>query len=255
MKQSIKNIATTLDQAAFSAKATQQVSQYQDISLANAYAIQAISLNHRFDRGEKLTGYKLGFTSRAKMEQMGVHDIIWGRLTDEMDIQPGQDLQRKKHIHPRAEPEIAFLIKQRINRLISLEEATDFLEGVAGAIEVIDSRYENFKFSLEDVVADNCSSAAYRIGEWLPPTTSVQDLGISLKINQEVVQTGNSNAILGNPMESLVEMSRMAQKYGVIIEPGAVILAGAATSAVHIHAGDKVAAHFDNLGTVEFQVA
>ena len=254
MKQLMKNIATTLDQAAFTAIATQQVSQYQAISLDNAYEIQAISLNHRFDRGEILTGYKLGFTSRAKMEQMGIHDIIWGRLTDEMDIQPAQNLQRKKHIHPRAEPEIAFLIKQRIDRLITLEEATDFLEGVASAIEVIDSRYENFKFSLEDVVADNCSSAAYRIGEWLPPTTSVKDLGITLKINQEVVQTGNSNAILGNPMESLVEMSRMAQKYGVIIEPGAVILAGAATSAVHIHAGDKVEAHFDNLGTVEFQV-
>ena len=254
MKQQLKDTAFTLDYAAFSATATQQVSQREVINLNHAYAIQALSLQYRFDRGENLTGYKLGFTSRAKMEQMGVHDIIWGRLTDEMQIQANTPLQRKKFIHPRVEPEIAFLIKKRIDRVITLAEATDFLEGVAGALEVIDSRYENFKFSLEDVVADNCSSAAYLIGEWLPPTTTVNDLSISLKINEKVAQTGNSSAILGNPLESLVEMSRMANKYGVTIEAGAVILAGAATSAVHIHTGDKIEATFQNLGVVKFEV-
>lgn len=254
MQQDLKNIATVLDQAAKTAKATQQVSQRQPISLDDAYAIQALSIQHRLDRGEKLTGYKLGFTSRAKMEQMGVHDIIWGRLTDQMQLLNDTPLIRKNYIHPRVEPEIAFLVKQRIDRTLSLDEVTDFIDGVAAALEVIDSRYENFKFSLEDVVADNCSSTAYTLGKWLSPSTAVNGLAISMQINGQEVQAGSSEAILGNPLESLVEMSRMAAKYGVTIEAGAVILAGAATSAVHLQTGDEVIATFEGLGTVKLAV-
>lgn len=254
MKQSMKNIAKILDQAAFTAKATQQVSIGQAISLADAYAIQAISLARRHERGEKLTGFKLGFTSKAKMEQMGVHEIIWGRLTNQMEVKQNGNLIRAQFIHPRVEPEIAFLIGKQIDRPITLAEATDFLDGVAGALEVIDSRYQNFKFSFEDVIADNCSSAAYTIGEWQPPSTPINNLAISLTINDKVVQQGNANAILGNPMESLIEIARMLSAQGIIIERGMVILAGAATSAVHIHPADKIEGLFETLGNVRLNV-
>ncbi len=254
MKQHLKNIAYTLDQAAFLAKSTQQISSNQTISLTEAYEIQATSLENRYKRGEKLTGYKLGFTSKAKMEQMGVHDIIWGRLTDKMAIKQDQALSRVAFIHPRVEPEIAFLIGKRIDRAITLVESTDYLAGVAGALEVIDSRYENFKFSLEDVIADNCSSAAYIIGNWLAPNTAVNDLSITLRINGKESQTGNSKAILGNPLESLVEIARILSAQGITIEPGMVILAGAATSAVHIHSRDTIEGIFENLGNVKLNV-
>ncbi|WP_020566699.1 2-keto-4-pentenoate hydratase [Neolewinella persica] len=255
MAQSIGHLATLLDQAAFSAKAIPQVSLSQEISLVEAYAIQAASLDKRYARGEKATGFKLGFTSKAKMEQMGVHEIIWGRLTDHMEVKPGDVLRKDEFIHPRVEPEIAFLISDRIDRPISLEEAPDFLAGVAGALEVIDSRYENFKFSLEDVIADNCSSAAYVIGDWMPPNTPFGAQGITLKINGEVAQQGNSNAILGNPLASLVEIARILHENGEVIESGAVILAGAATSAVYLQAGDRVEGLFEGLGTVRLTVA
>lgn len=254
MAQQIDKIATLLDQAASSAKAVSQISLGQEISLPDAYAIQAASLGKRYARGEKPTGFKLGFTSKAKMEQMGVHEIIWGRLTDAMEVKPGGALRKNEFVHPRVEPEIAFLIKTRIDRLISLEEAPSFLEGVAGALEVIDSRYENFKFSLEDVVADNCSSAAYVIGDWLPPATPFGAQEIKLQINGEVVQHGNSNAILGNPLASLVEIARILHENGEVIEAGAVILAGAATSAEYIQSGDQIEGHFEGLGTVRFTV-
>ncbi|MFT7120777.1 MAG: 2-oxo-3-hexenedioate decarboxylase [Neolewinella sp.] len=254
MAQSKSDIATTLDQASYNARATQQVSLNQEISLADAYEIQAISLNKRYERGEKQTGFKLGFTSKAKMEQMGVHDIIWGRLTDKMAIESGGHLASVDFIHPRVEPEIAFLIGKQIDSAISLEEAPDYLESVAGALEVIDSRYENFKFSLEDVIADNCSSAAYVIGEWLSPDIPFSEVGILLEINGEPAQTGNSNAILGNPLESLVEIARILTEHGEVIKPGTVILAGAATSAVYIHSGDEIVGAFENLGSVHFNV-
>ena len=255
MKQQLKNIAHTLDQAAFNAKSIQQISKTQAISLKEAYDIQKLSLENRYTRGEKLIGYKLGFTSKAKMEQMGVHDIIWGRLTDAMHVNNGGKLTRVNFIHPRVEPEIAFLLRKPLDDQITLENALDYVESVAGALEVIDSRYEKFKFSLEDVVADNCSSTAYVLGDWLPSTTSVQNLSIRLVINGEISQSGNSNAILGNPIESLVEMSRMASKYGVSVEASQVILAGAATSAVYLQIGDKVEGQFEGLGTISLEVA
>ena len=254
MKQSLKNIALTLDKAAFQAKATAQISEANSINLTQAYQIQAASLEQRHERGEQLTGFKLGFTSKAKMEQMGVHEIIWGRLTDKMEVKSGADLEKTKFIHPRVEPEIAFLIGQRIDAAITLETATNYLAGVAGALEIIDSRYENFKFSLEDVVADNCSSAAYVIGEWKTPNTPIQDVAITLEINNKSVQQGNSNAILGNPMESLVEIARILTAQGIAMEEGMIILAGAATSAVYVQPKDKIVGRFASLGTVQLNV-
>lgn len=254
MKQ-LNAFAADLDTAAHTATATTQLSDHNPVDLADAYAIQALSIDRRVDRGERIIGYKLGFTSKAKMEQMGVHDIIWGRLTDKMEIISGGVLRRDQFIHPRVEPEIAFRVSRRIEGAISLEEVFDYIDGVTCSLEVIDSRYENFKFSLEDVVADNCSSSAFVLGKWLPVETSVQNLAIAMNINGEEVQTGNSAAILGNPLDSLVQLSRMMERYDAAIEVGDVVLAGAATSAIALKLGDRVEGQFEELGTVNFTVA
>lgn len=247
-------IAETLDLASFKAKATEQISNSTAINLEQAYAIQSISIARRYIRGEKLLGLKLGFTSKAKMEQMGVHDMIWGRLTDKMFYSNGSELVIKNFIHPRAEPEIAFRISKTIDQTITLTNAKDYVDGVAVAIEVIDSRYQNFKFSLEDVVADNCSSAGFTYGDWLPTDTNIQDIKMSLSFDGEEVEKGNSNAILGNPWESFVAAARLAQENGEVLKKGAIILAGAATSAVFIKQGQKIAAHADGLGQVSLQI-
>ena len=254
MKRSIQEIGNILDQAAHSATVTQQISLSQQIDLKEAYEIQEISIDRRLERGESLTGYKLGFTSKAKMEQMGVHDLIWGRLTDNMHYKNGDSLNSEHFIHPRVEPEIAFLIGKTIDRKLELDETREYLNGVAAALEVIDSRYKNFKFSLEDVIADNCSSAAYVIGDWHPPGTAVGDLDINLTINNEQSQSGNSNAILDNPLESLVAISRILSEQGIEIKPGMVVLAGAATPASFIHKGDQIEARFEGLGIVNLSV-
>ncbi len=254
MGNKIQNIAQQLDDAAFRAKATHQIAATFQINLDDAYAIQKISLNRRYERGEVSTGYKMGFTSRAKMEQMGVHNIIWGRLTNKMEIANGNTLQRADFIHPRVEPEIAFKIKKTIDKTIAFDAVHDYIAAIAPALEIIDSRYENFKFSLEDVVADNCSSAAYVLGDWLAFDTNIQNLNIEMRINENTVQTGNSNAILGNPLESLVEASKMMEKYQEVIPEGAIVLAGAATPAVYINEGDQIKAIFEGLGELGFEV-
>lgn len=247
-------IAQILDRAALEAEAVEQISKQHPMNLEESYAIQSISLARRYVRGEKWVGMKLGFTSRAKMEQMGVHDMIWGRLTDKMQHENGGDLHFDQFIHPRAEPEIAFRVAQDIEEEVTLENAKSFVDGVAVAIEIIDSRYRNFKFSLEDVVADNCSSTAFTLGEWLPVDTPIQDIAMSLSIDGKMVQEGNSNAILGNPWESFVAAVRLARENGESLLAGSIILAGAATPAVYLAPGQEVAAEAAGLGRVSLKV-
>jgi len=127
--------------ASFNATPTGQISQSQEFNLKEAYAIQGLSIARRYVRGEKLVGLKLGFTSKAKMEQMGVHDMIWGRLTDKMQYEADSEIVKKQFIHPRAEPEIAFKIGKDITEDITLDNAAEYVSEVAVAIEIIDSRY------------------------------------------------------------------------------------------------------------------
>ncbi len=248
------SIAQELDQAAKTAIPVAQPSEKVNYSLDEAYHIQNQLIRLRLDRGEKITGYKLGFTSKAKMEQMGVHDLIWGVLTDKMEIKSGAEIQLDKYIHPRAEPEVAFKLSKDINRQLSLDELTDYIDKMAVAIEVIDSRYKNFKFSLEDVVADNCSSIGYCVGEWQDLQNDISDLSIKLKINDETVQHGSSKAILNNPFQSVVELSRLATISGLTLKAGQIILAGAATAAEWITPDSKISAELKNFGNVHFNV-
>jgi 2-oxo-3-hexenedioate decarboxylase len=245
----LNEIAKTLDAAAASAKATTQISATESFTEEQAYEIQRLSLEERYSRGEKFAGLKLGFTSFAKMEQMGVHDMIWGRLTDSMWYKSGDELPMDHFIHPRAEPEIAFLLKKDLDREISLDEIPEYIQACAPAIEVIDSRYENFKFSLEDVIADNCSSSAFVIGAWQPLPVSLNDLEISLSFDKEVMQSDSSNAILDNPYLSICNASRLAAKYNQPFKAGEILLAGAATPAVFIELDKKITAKVASLGS------
>ena len=247
-------IAEQLDIAALNANPVPQISLNRNLNIEEAYGVQSILLSRRYIRGEKLVGLKLGFTSKAKMEQMGVHDMIWGRLTDEMQVQSGGDLPKAKCIHPRAEPEIAFLFKKRVDKILEEKDLLEYVESVAVAIEIIDSRYENFKFSLEDVVADNCSSAGFSIGQWLPPQTNIKNIAIELSVDGEVINSGSSDAILGNPLESLKAVSRLALKYGEILDKGSIVLAGAATPAIFIEKGNTITATAEGLGSVSMNI-
>lgn len=249
-----QEIAKVLDEAAKNAKPTAQMAEKHQISLDAAYEIQQKSIEKRINRGEKITGFKLGFTSRAKMEQMGVHDLIWGILTNEMRLKPEEEIDLKRWIHPRAEPEVAFRVSKDITESIGLKEIENYIDKVAPAVEIIDSRYENFKFSLEDVIADNCSSTGYVIGDWQDIPENLDNLDIQLKVNDAVAQEGKTSAILSNPLQSMVELTRLASKAEIKIEAGQVVLAGAATAAVYLDYDQKIEAEVESLGKVSFKV-
>lgn len=248
----IQALARQLDDAARLHHEIDPLTTEHPFTLAQAYEIQDEAIKLRHGRGEKPIGIKLGFTSRAKMIQMGVDSLIWGRLTDSMLYEEGAEIELGDFIHPRCEPEVCFLTKRRIDRPISSVEAHSYLEGVAPAMEIIDSRYRNFKFSLEDVVADNCSSAGLVIGSLTRRFEDLRNLGVCVRINGRVVQSGSTGAILGDPIRSLVQASRLAAKAGMVLEAGSLVMAGAATAAEALPADAHVSSEISGLGRIEF---
>ncbi len=251
----LAELAAIADDAARTGTAIAQFTNEHELSVADAYAIQAMSIDHRLERGERLVGIKMGLTSKAKMAQVGVDEVIWGRLTDAMRLAEGGTLSLGGYVHPRLEPEIAFLLDAPLTGPVSAAEAMRAVDAVAAAGEVIDSRFENFRFSLPDVIADNSSSSGFVIGNWCRPDTPIDNLGIVLERNGRPVEIGSSAAILGDPVRSLVEASRMAGEAGVTLEPGWIVLAGAATAAVPLQAGDTLRVVVEDLGTVHLAVA
>ena len=250
MNADILTKAALVDNAAASVTTIRQLSQTQAITLEEAYQIQKASINRRLERGEKLVGLKMGFTSRAKMLQMGVDDLIWGRLTDAMLLEEGGELDMRRFIHPRIEPEIAYLIKKPLTGKVTPVQAMSCVEAVAPAMEVIDSRYEHFKFSLEDVVADNSSSSGFVVGKWHKPDLDISNLGMIMQFDGKIVEIGSSAAILGDPIRSLVAAARVAGEAGETIEPGWIVMAGAATAAQAITPGTYIRALVEKLGAV-----
>lgn len=250
----LNRFAELLDDAALNARSTEQIAAANDISIDDAYEIQRLSIGRRIDRGEKLVGLKMGFTSVAKMEQMGVHDLIWGRLTDGMLIEQDSSISLERYVHPRAEPEIAFRISENIDKEVPIDEIRSICNGLCAAIEVIDSRYKNFKFSLEDVLADNCSSSGFVLGDWHGADVELNDIAMDLWVDDHVAHAGNSNAILGDPWKSLQAATRLAEKYQEPIKEGFIILAGAATAAEFLKQGNTIKTNVGPLGSVSFKV-
>lgn len=251
MSLDIKNVAKVLDDAAHYAKAVPQFAP-GSFNIEQAYEIQRASIARRSDRGEEVCGIKLGFTSRAKMVQMGVDDLIWGWLTHPMIQEEGSTVDLGQYIHPRVEPEVCFLTSRAIDGPITALEAVDYIEAVAPAMEIIDSRYENFKFTLEDVVADNCSSAGVVVGSWTRKFDKLTNAGVSIAFDGRIVVAGSSGAILGNPMRSVVQAARLLANSNQSLPAGSLIMAGGATAAQALAPGLHVRCEVSSLGNVEF---
>jgi len=248
----IKALAQRVDDAAKNATEIPQLTE--SITLEDAYAIQKESMARRFARGEKQVGMKMGFTSRDKMIQMGVHDMIWGRLTDAMIVEDGGATSFRRYVHPRIEPEIAFLLKGKLSGRVTPLEALSAVEAIAPAIEIIDSRYKAFKFSLTDVVADNSSSSGFVVGPWHNPDLDFSNLGIVVSFNGTPVLVGSTAAILGHPLRALVAAARFAGEAGEPLLPGWIVMAGGASHAEALKPGLWVQCEVQNLGRTGFSV-
>jgi 2-oxo-3-hexenedioate decarboxylase len=251
----LATLAEIVDEAARHATAVPQLTLSNALTPEDGYAIQALAFQRRLERGETQVGIKMGLTSRAKMIQVNVDEVIWGRLTDAMRVEDGGTIDLKTYVHPRVEPEVAFLLKRPLSGSISPAEAVTAIAAVAPAMEIIDSRYENFKFTLPDVVADNASSSGFVLGAWSDPGTDLSNRGMVMEFDGRPVQIGSTAAILGDPIRSLVAAARLAGKAGFRLEAGWVVMAGAATAAQPLVPGVHVRNTVEGVGTASFFVA
>lgn len=257
----LEALARRLHDATGAATAVPQLSLETPLTLDQAYAVQTAGVRLREGSGERVVGLKLGFTSRAKAEQMGVDDVIVGVITDAMEITDGGTLDPAAGVHPRVEPEVAFRLSRAIDPA-GPDEPEDLLDAVADvapALEVIDSRYRDFSFSLTDVVADNTSAHAFVVGAWQPLATAREQLDlasleVTLAVDDQVVQSGSTRDILGDPLNAIAEVTRMAGLHGLTLPAGSVILAGAATAAVAVSPQTSVRADVAGLGSVSMTV-
>lgn len=251
----IAGIAGQLVAAADSGTAIPQLAAETGLDVDAAYAVQAELVRRRLERGERLVGLKMGLTSKAKMAQVGVDEVIWGRLTDAMRIPDGGTLSVGDFIHPRVEPEVAFLLDRQPDPGEPVAGFATAVRAVAPAIELIDSRYADFTFSLPDVIADNTSAGAFAVGPWCPVPDGLDNLGVLLEIDGRVVQVGSTAAILGDPRRAFDEGVRLAGQHGVRLRTGWVFLAGAATAAVALRPGAHVRAVVEKLGAASLRAA
>ncbi|MDG4753741.1 4-oxalocrotonate decarboxylase [Micromonospora sp. WMMD718] len=249
----IAGIAEKLGAAADDATAIPQLAAETGLDVDAAYAVQTALVKRRLDRGERLVGLKMGLTSKAKMAQVGVDEVIWGRLTDVMRVPDGGGVDVGDFIHPRVEPEVAFLLDRLPDPGEPVGSFTRAVRAVAPAIELIDSRYANFTFSLPDVIADNTSAAAFVVGPWSPVPDGLDNLGVLLEIDGRVAQVGSTAAILGDPRRALDEGLRLAGRHGLRLRKGWVFLAGAATAAVPLRPGAHVRATVEKLGSASMK--
>ena len=253
----VTRIAATLDDAAMAVTQTPKITlEFPELRIEDAYRIQRANIARRLSRGETLVGMKMGLTSLAKMEQMGVHDPIYGHLTNTMLRGDGDPIVRSEHGQPRVEPEVAFLLDKDLSGRVTPAEAMQAVGGVCAAIEVIDSRFAKFQFTLIDVVADNASSTRFFIGSTVRPPSEVDlgNLGMVLRRNGRIEKVGSSAAILEHPARSLARLSIMLDAVGEGLRAGQIVLAGGATAAIHVDAGDHIRLDVDGLGSVETSV-
>jgi 2-keto-4-pentenoate hydratase len=230
---------------------------HPELDLDLAYAVQEAGVRLLVAAGDRPVGFKLGLTSRAKQTQMGVDEPLYGELTDAMLLDVGEPLRAGDHIQPRAEPEIAFVMGADLaGERVGAAQVLAATAAVAPAIEVLDSRYAGYRFTLPDVVADNASAARLVLGGVRHAVDGIdlRLVGCVLERNGRVQATAAGAAALGHPAAAVAWLVRALHRRGRGLAAGDLVLSGALTEAVPVAAGDVVVARLGRLGTVELPV-
>ena len=195
-------------------------------------------------------GVKLGFTNAAMLARRGLKDPVPGYLLRSMALPDGAVLDPRTLIRPRAEPEVAFRLARPVAPDVPDAALLVAIDAVAPAIEIVDSRYRDFQFTLPDVVADNVSGCAFLTGRWQPPALELGALRVEVYLDEACVATGGTDAILGHPLLALRAALRLAVQAGRPLQAGALVMAGAATDPVALRPGVRLRVRIDGLGQV-----
>ncbi|MEO8814973.1 MAG: 2-keto-4-pentenoate hydratase [Mycobacterium sp.] len=223
------------------------------IDVVDAYEIQLLNIRQRVAEGARIVGHKVGLSSEAMQQMMGVDEPDYGHLLDTMQVFEGVPVRAANYLYPRVEVEVAFLLAEDLPGAGCTEEhVLAATEAFAPAIELIDSRIADWKIKLCDTIADNASSAGFILGEQRvsPADVDIRAINATLTRNGDMVAKGRSDAVLGNPATAVAWLARKVESFGVRLKAGDIVLPGTATRAIDARAGDDFVADFAGLGSV-----
>ena len=223
------------------------------IDVVDAYEIQLINIRQRVAEGARVVGHKVGLSSKAMQQMMGVDEPDYGHLLDEMQAFEDTPVKAGSYLYPRVEVEVGFVLAEDLPGAECTED--DVLAATAAfapSIELIDTRITDWKIKLCDTIADNASSAGFVLGAGrvAPETVDIQSIDAVLTRNGEVVASGRSDAVLGNPVTAVAWLARKVESFGVRLRKGDIVLPGSCTRAIDARSGDHFVAEFDGLGSV-----
>ncbi|KHO17881.1 2-keto-4-pentenoate hydratase [Mycolicibacterium setense] len=227
--------------------------RYGDIDVVDAYEIQLINIRQRVAEGARIIGHKVGLSSKAMQDMMGVDEPDYGHLLDEMEVFENVPVPSSNFLYPRVEVEVGFILADDLPGAGCTEE--DVLAATAAfapAIELIDTRITNWQIKLCDTIADNASSAGWVLGEARvsPKDIDICNIDAVLTNHGKVVAEGRSDAVLGNPVTAVAWLARKVESFGVRLKAGDIVLPGSCTRAIDAPPGSDFVADFAGLGSV-----
>ncbi|MCW2685853.1 MAG: 2-keto-4-pentenoate hydratase [Mycobacterium sp.] len=226
---------------------------HADIDVVDAYEIQLINIRQRVAEGARVIGHKVGLSSQAMQQMMGVDEPDYGHLLDEMQVFEDRPVPAGRYLFPRVEVEVGFVLADDLPGAGCTED--DVLAATAAfapSIELIDTRITDWKIALCDTIADNASSAGWVLGasRVSPKDIDIRNIDAVLTRNGEVVAKGRSDAVLGNPVTAVAWLARRVDDFGVRLRAGDIVLPGSCTRAIDARPGDDFVADFAGLGSV-----
>ena len=225
--------------------------RHPEITIEDAYRIQQRLNARRTEAGETIIGKKIGVTSKAVMNMLGVYQPDFGLLTDGMVYNEGQAIPANTLIQPKAEGEIAFILKKDlVGPGVSAADVIAATEGVMACFEIVDSRIRGWKIKIQDTVADNASCGVFVLGDRVvsPLDVDLNTCGMVLEKNGEIVATGAGAAALGAPANAVAWLANTLGALGIPLKAGEVILSGSLAIMVPVVAGDSLRVSIGGIG-------
>ncbi|WP_434119644.1 2-oxopent-4-enoate hydratase [Pseudomonas fortuita] len=225
---------------------------HPDMTLEQAYAVQLAMIQPRLDAGAKVIGKKIGVTSKVVMNMLKVDQPDFGHLLSDMLYSDGGVIEASSLIAPKAEGEIAFLLKEDLQGPgVTVADVLRATASVMPCFEIVDSRIRDWKIQIQDTVADNASAAAFVLGDSAvdPRNVDLACVGMTLEKNGEIVATGAGAAALGHPANAVAWLANTLGKLGIGLKAGEVILSGSLAAMVPVQAGDQLRISLGGIGS------
>lgn len=257
MQNQIKRAAESLWNSAESKQTVSPVREFIGATdIDTAYQVQQINVDKRVQRGEKIVGKKIGLTSFAVQEQLGVDQPDYGMLFNTTEVSNGGSLAYNEMMQPKAEAEIAFVMKKDLNENITMDSLIDAIDYAMASIELVGSRVENWDIRITDTIADNASASHFVLGEKRLKINDLDLVGCKMTMTQngEIASQGSGKACMDNPLNAALWLAQVMAKNGTPLKAGEILLSGALGPMVPINQGDHFEAEIEGLGKVSVTI-